>query len=84
MTNEEVIERRLREAKSELDRIWEYRYALVNDHLDVAVQELAAIVRSERGERDGVAEIAWSCVTSDPSEKLRKALQSFRTKGSGM
>jgi hypothetical protein len=53
MTNEEVIARRLREAQSELGRIGEYKYALVNDQLDVAVRELAAIVRSERGEGDG-------------------------------
>jgi guanylate kinase len=84
MTNEEVIERRLREAKSELDRIWEYKYALVNDQLDVAVQELASIVRSERGERDGAEEIAKSCLTSTPAEKLSKALESFKARGTGL
>jgi guanylate kinase len=77
MTNEEVIARRLREAQSELGRIGEYKYALVNDQLDVAVRELAAIVRSERGEGDGDEEMAKSCLTSAGSEKLRKALRSF-------
>ena len=37
MTVEEVIERRLREAREELKRIRQYRYALVNDVLDQAV-----------------------------------------------
>ena len=35
-----MIERRLAEARKELERIREYRYALVNDVLDHAVQEM--------------------------------------------
>ena len=44
MTAEAVIERRLQEAQKELDRIAQYRYAIVNDVLDQAVAELRAIV----------------------------------------
>jgi guanylate kinase len=84
MTNEDVIARRLKEAHSELDRIGEYKYALVNDQLDVAVRELAAIVRSERGDRDGDRELAESCLTSAESPKLVGALQSFAKTGVGL
>ena len=77
MTVEDVIERRLKEARKELDRIREYKYALVNDVLDVAVQELRAIVLTERGVVDGVSTLAASCRTDADSPRLRSALQSF-------
>jgi guanylate kinase len=77
MTSEDVIERRLREAQKELDRIDEYKYALVNDQLDVAVRELAAIVRSERGEDAELRTLAESCLTHARSRQLVGALQSF-------
>src|ERR1700733_8630578 len=53
-TTEEEIERRLQQARSELKRVWDYKYALVNDALDQAVAEMRAIVLYERGVRDGV------------------------------
>jgi guanylate kinase len=77
MTSEEVIERRLREARKELDRIGEYKYALVNDVLDVAVQELRAIVLAERGAGDGPEELASTCRTNAMSLRLSVALQHF-------
>jgi guanylate kinase len=77
MTSEEVIERRLNEARKELDRIRDYRYALVNDVLDVAVQELRAIVLHERGVDEGASALAESCRTSAGSARLRQALESF-------
>jgi guanylate kinase len=77
VTSEEVIERRLHEARKELDRIHDYKYALVNDVLDVAVQELRAVVLTARGAADGVAELAASCRTSAESARLHTALQSF-------
>ena len=43
MTAEEVIERRLKQAHKELERVWDYRYALVNDVLDQATAEMRAI-----------------------------------------
>jgi guanylate kinase len=77
MTAEDVIARRLAEARKELDRIREYRYALVNDVLDIAVSELRAVVLTERGQSDGITSIAASCRTNAGSPRLLKALASF-------
>ena len=81
MTSEEVIERRLKEAHKELNRIGEYRYALVNDVLDLAVSELKAIVLAERGDRDADVFLASSCRTSFASSRLEGALKSFERQG---
>ena len=78
MTSEEVIERRLSQARNELRQIWDYRYALVNDVLDQAVGEMKAIVLSERGAGDGAAEVAHGCRTDSGSERLRSVLEAFR------
>lgn len=80
MTSEVVIERRLQEARKELDRIREYKYALVNDVLDQAVAELRAIVLMERGSGDGVVPLAESCRTDAGSLRLNAALRSFSSK----
>ncbi len=77
MTAECVIETRLKEARCELDRIREYRYAVVNDVLDQAVTELRSIVLTARGEGDGVSALAASCRTDAASARLVAALQSF-------
>lgn len=77
MTSGAVIERRLSQARNELREIWDYRYALVNDVLDHAVGELKAIVQSERGARDGAAEVAQGCRTDMASERLRAVLGAF-------
>ncbi len=77
MTIEAVIERRLSQARKELERIWVYRYALINDVLDHAVGEMRAIVLSERGAGDGVAEVAQGCRTDQASGRLREVLAAF-------
>jgi guanylate kinase len=78
VTVEEVIARRLAEARKELDRIGEYKYALVNDVLDDAVAEMRAVVLRERGQGDvALKELAASCETKARSARLRSALQSF-------
>ncbi len=77
VTAQEVIERRLAEARKEVNRVREYKYALVNDVLDEAVAELRAIVLAERGGGEEVAELAASCLTAAPSDRLLKALASF-------
>jgi guanylate kinase len=77
MTSEEVIDRRLQQARNELDKVWDYKYALVNDVLDQAVSEMRAIVLYERGVRDGVAAIAAKCRTDAKSPRLQAALASF-------
>ena len=45
---EEIIERRLAKARQEIENYREYGYILVNDILDRAVEEMAAIVAAER------------------------------------
>ena len=77
MTAESVIERRLAEARKELERIGDYRYAVVNDVLDVAASELRAIVLTERGVGDGISAVAASCRTDAGSARLQHALLSF-------
>ena len=77
VTSETVIEGRLAEARNELKRIGDYKYALVNDVLDQAVAEMRAIVLFERGVRDGVQSLAQSCRTDAASPRLRSALATF-------
>ncbi len=48
----EVIEKRLNQAKNELDRAKEYDYIVVNDDLDQAVEELKTIILAERHKLD--------------------------------
>ena len=48
----EVIARRLRKARSEIGNYPRYGYVLLNDVLDIAVEELSAIVAVERFGRD--------------------------------
>jgi guanylate kinase len=75
---EDVIQKRLAEAKNELKLMRDYKYALVNDVLDQAVIELRAIVLCERGVRDGVQAIASSCRTDAASPRLKAALSTFQ------
>jgi guanylate kinase len=77
VTDEDEIERRLKEAKKELDRIREYRYAIVNDQLDEAVDELRAIVLTAREDPEANRTLSQSCLTQSPSERLLRALESF-------
>ena len=78
MTDEEKIERRLRQARSEVQQMWDYKYALVNDVLDQAVAEMRAIVLYARGVRDSsVTALAESCRTDPKSPRLSAVLESF-------
>ena len=77
ITSEEDLQRRLAQARSEVRRIWEYKYAIVNDVLEQAVAEMRAIVLYERGTRDGVTALAESCRTSAHSERLCSVLRRF-------
>jgi len=72
-----VIEGRLAEARNELKRIGDYKYALVNDVLEQAVAEMRAVVLFERGDRDGEQIVAESCRTNTASPRLQSALQTF-------
>jgi guanylate kinase len=84
--NPEVIQRRLAEARSEIENYRQYRYILVNDILDRAVGELTAIVLSERivhsgGPFDADAkrqiDIAAGCLQANSMERVRPVLASF-------
>jgi guanylate kinase len=77
VVSERLIQKRLAAARSELKRMGDYKYALVNDVLDQAVIELRAIVLCERGVRDGVQAVASSCRTDAASPRLKSALSTF-------
>jgi guanylate kinase len=76
--NEAVIDKRLSEARTELQRLEDYRYALVNDVLDQAASEMRAIVLQARGEADpDDANLAARCLTFARSPRLEAALAAF-------
>jgi guanylate kinase len=77
VTQEAVIATRLSNAKGELLKLSDYKYALVNDVLDHAAAEMRAIVLEERGEDAEAAEIAAACLTRQRSARLNAALESF-------
>jgi guanylate kinase len=77
VTDPDEIKRRLQQARSEIERVWDYKYALVNDVLDQAVAEMRAVVLHERGVRDGVTATAESCRTAARSPRLCAALATF-------
>lgn len=87
VTNED-ISRRLAKAKQEIENYREYGYILVNDILDRAVEEMAAIVAAERHRRNGtmgsgsanaqqLVQIAESCRLSNSGAKIRPVLRAF-------
>ncbi len=77
MTQESIIERRLSQARHELQMVAEYKYALVNDQLDLAAAEMRAVVLCERGEGGDAATLAAHCRTDVPSARLQSALACF-------
>lgn len=90
--SEEVIERRLAKAKTEIENYREYGYILVNDILDRAVEEMAAIVASERilrSARPGSAQdeellkMAEKCRLRNSEARIKPVLQAFGVIPSG-
>jgi guanylate kinase len=78
VADEAEIEKRLSQARKELERLAEYKYALVNDVLDEAASEMRAIVLKARGEASAKDEaLAKSCETRVRSAHLESALGSF-------
>jgi guanylate kinase len=77
VVDEKIIELRLHQAKRELEQVWDYRYALINDVLDEATAELRAIVLHERGAGDGVTKTAEGCRTDRKSRRLCDVLRRF-------
>jgi guanylate kinase len=78
VANESVIETRLSEARTELQKIDDYKYALVNDVLDQAASEMRSIVLVARGDATPAeGDLAAQCVTGARSPRLESALASF-------
>ncbi len=78
VTQEAVIERRLSQARLELQNLSRYKYALINDDLDEAASEMRGIVLTERG--DGGREehdLAERCLSESRSQALTTALSHF-------
>ena len=70
----------------EIENYRQYSYILVNDVLDQAVEDLAAIILSERARRKGlpldaegvrIFEMAEQCRQSKATDRLRPVLSSF-------
>ncbi|MGI4758351.1 MAG: guanylate kinase, partial [Janthinobacterium lividum] len=76
MTDEAVIDLRLRQARSELSYVERYQYAIVNDILDTAAAELRAVVLHARGDADAVS-LSACCRTSAMPKRLSEVLQQF-------
>jgi guanylate kinase len=85
--SEEDIQRRLAKARTEIENYDDYGYILVNDVLDRAVEELEAIVASERVRRgqpvrqaadlERMLTLAENCRRGHATERLAPVLASF-------
>jgi guanylate kinase len=89
----EVIARRLAKARSEIGSYHRYGYVLINDDLDIAVEELSAIVSVERHRRgQQTAEVpdtvrmealAEGCRQTGIRERLQPVLSAFGLEAAG-
>ena len=88
----EVIARRLSKARSEIGNYPRYNYVLLNDILDIAVEELSAIVAVERFRREGNASsppaeldrleaLAEGCRQAGMRARLAPVLKAFELPG---
>ena len=80
--SEEVIQKRLRAARREIENYQKYDYILVNDRLEDSVDTLKAILLSERLRRNGrpdagLSARAESCRLEHIRERIQPILQSF-------
>lgn len=84
--SEETIKRRLRTAAREVENYSKYDYILVNNDLDTTLEQLKAIVLSERGHRSGrelsnrerkLAEVAERRRLSQVQSEVRPIVESF-------
>lgn len=85
MVDGEVIRRRLENAKTEIVNYPNYSYILVNNRLQQAVDELKAIVLSERYKHSGnippeaepLFALAQKCLQANSRERIESVLESF-------
>jgi guanylate kinase len=84
----EVILRRLDEARREIEKYPNYDYILVNDHLELSLDTLVAIVLGERARRSGqplapdqkqYLEAAEKCLKSRMELEIKGILESFNS-----
>ena len=89
---EEVIARRLARARLEIENYREYGYILVNDVLDRAVEEMAAIVAAERIARSSgpvsqqdreLLAIAERCRQQNSGARIKSVLRAFGVNNPG-
>jgi guanylate kinase len=93
LDSEEVIRRRLDTARREIENYLKYDYILVNDRLEESIDELRAIVLSERlrhseqplsAQGQAKLEVAERCRLNRVRERVQPILDSFRNaKGQG-
>ncbi len=90
--NHEIIQRRLAEARKEIENYRNYDYILVNDRLDDSVEQLKAIVSAERLKRSssqfsGVSSDALhraeGCRIQNARARAEQILASFAVSASG-
>ena len=84
---DEVVKKRLATARQEIENYHEYRYVLINDILERAVEELTAIVMAERHKDDPAAAgnlevqrsrlLADRCRLENSADRLHPVLASF-------
>lgn len=84
--DEQEIARRLAKARGEIERYHQYRYILINDVLDYAVESLKAIVIAERAKRHALPQspetarmmqLADKCRQANSADRLAPVLASF-------
>ena len=86
--SKEKIERRLEEARREIENYDKYDYILVNEKLEDSVEALRAILLSERQKARGTPDaklsaIAEGCRLKNVRARLEPILQSFREVAAG-
>lgn len=92
MDSEQVIRRRLQEARKEIENYPNYDYILVNDRLEHSIAQLKAIVAAERLQRSGakpstedalVLAAAESCLLPNVRQRAEQILASFALPAGG-
>jgi guanylate kinase len=85
--NPQVIQRRLHAASREIENYSKYDYILINDDLEESIENLQAIVRSERLRKSGiplsdkekqVVERAERCRLVNVKDRVQRILDSFK------
>jgi guanylate kinase len=88
--SDEVIQRRLDKATSEIENYPRYNYILVNDQLEDSIKLLRAIVRGERllrigrplsEEEEKTVALASCCQLANVRDRLERILGSFNPPG---